>query len=217
MADRPPDSKTSLKKVKNTISRLFKHSPSNSVSPSPAVTNVPADKSSGISSTLDLTNTRNDSKSGVKLNNDPQASDAAPLSTTSHPQAVSDSTSTKAQVESSSAEAPNDGSSTQAKQAQSNAKSAADTVQNPSPDENRLADAPDIQWEELWTRARHKLATEEPHLVEEYLHNLAKRPEFQSCGQFDGFTINSESVMSIVESLDKERTDKQWRLKWKTN
>jgi hypothetical protein len=106
---------------------------------------------------------------------------------------------------------------TQAKQAQDNTQSATDAVQNPSPDENLLANAPDLRWEELWTRARDKLATDKHDLVEEYLFNLAKRPEFQSSGQSDGFTINSESVMSIVMHLDKERTDKQWCLKWKTD
>ena len=122
MPDRPPDPKLSQKKV-NRISRLFKRTPRNSVPSSPVIISATEGKSSRISSTLDLTNTRNDSNGGVTLNDGPQASNAAPPSTTSHPQAVSDSasaqpavsTSTKAQVDSSTTQAPND-TRTQAKQ-----------------------------------------------------------------------------------------------------
>ena len=133
-------------------------------------------KSGAISGVLDLTNIQNDYYDNVKSNDSLQTSDAARCSNPSQPQA---------QVNLSSTQAPNDtGGSTQSKQVQDGIQSTTDVVQNPSPDEDRLAKAPDLQWEELWTKAHDKLIVDKSKLtwIKEYEDNLANLQEFQSSG-----------------------------------
>jgi hypothetical protein len=188
---------------------------------------MPEAKSGAISGVLDLTNIQNDCYDSVKSDGGLQASDAARRSNPSQPQGLADSTpaqpadstSPQAEVNPSSTQTPNDtGGSTQSKQVQDGIQSATNAVQNPSPDEDRLAKAPSLQWEELWTRARYELIADKSKLtwIKEYDNNLTNLQEFQSSGQSEGFTIDSESVRSIVAHLDKKREDKQSRLKWKT-
>jgi hypothetical protein len=83
-------------------------------------------------------------------------------------------------------------------------------VQNLGPDGDL------VQWKELWTKAYDELIADKAKLawVNEYEVNLAK---LQSSGQPEGFTINPESVRSIVAQLDRKREDEQWCLKWKTD
>lgn len=117
-------------------------------------------------------------------------------------------------------QAPNDtGGRAQLKKVQDGIQSATDVVQNPSPDEDRLVKAQDLQWKELWTKAHDKLIADKSKLtwIKEYENNLANLQELQSSGQSERFTINSESVGSTIAHLDMKRKDKQWRLKWKTD
>jgi hypothetical protein len=203
------------------------HNAPNPASSSPSLASVPEGKFGAISGVLDLTNTQNDCYDSCKTNDVLQASDAARGSNLSQPQGRADSTpaqpagstAPQAQVNLSSTQASNGTSgSTQSKQVQDGIQSATDAVQSPSPDEDRVAKASDLQWEELWTRARYELIADKSKLtwIKEYEDNLANLQEFQSFGQSEGFTINSESVGSIVAHLDKKREDKQWCLKWKT-
>jgi hypothetical protein len=200
------------KPVKKSFRNWFKnlghrrrhlHDAPNSASSSSGIASVP----DAISGVPDLTNIQNDCQ--------PQGlADSTPAQ-------PADSTSPQALVNPSSTQASNDtGGSSQSKQVRDGIQSATGAVQNPSPDEDpdedRLAKAPDLQWEELWTRAHDKLITDEPDLINKYKSNLAKLQGSQSSGQSEGFTINLESVRSIVTHLDKEREDKQWCLKWKT-
>lgn len=106
-------------------------------------------------------------------------------------------------------QAPNDTSGiTHSRQAQDGIQSATDVAQHSGPSEDL------VQWKELWTKAYDKLTADEAELVKEYEVNLAK---LQSPGQPEGFTINLESVRSIVAQLDRKREDEQWCLKWTTN
>jgi hypothetical protein len=219
--------KPSLNWVKNLGHRLrHLHNAPNSASSSPGIASVPEGKSGAISGVLDLTNIQNDCYDSVKSYDGLQASDAARRSNPSQPQGLADSTparpadstSPQAQVNPSSTQAPNNtGGSTQSKQVQDSIQSATDAVQNLSPDEDRLVKAPDLQWEELWTKAHDELIADKSKLtwIKEYEDNLANLQEFQSPGQSEGFTINSESVGSIVAHLHKKREDTQWYLKWK--
>jgi len=226
MSNRKSDKKSPLNWFKDLGHRLrHLHNAPNSAPSSPGIASVPEGKSGTTSGVLDLTNIQNDCYDSVKSNDGLQASDAARRSNPSQPQGLADSTpaqpadstSPQAQVNPSSTQALNDtGGSTQSKQVKDGIQSATDAVQNPSPDEDRLAKAPDLQWEELWTQAHYKLIADNSKLITEYEDNLANLQKSQSSGQSEGFTINSGSVKSIVEHLDKKREDKQWCLKWKT-
>jgi hypothetical protein len=221
--------KSSLNWIKDVVHRRRHHrNAPTSASSSPDITNVPEGKSSATPGVLDLINIQNESYDSVKSNDGLQASNAARRSNPSQPQGLADSTpaepadstSPQPQVNPSSTQAPNDtGGSAQPKQDPDGIQSATDVVQNPRPDEDCLVKAPGLQWKELWTKAHDELRADESKLtwIKEYEENLANLQELQSSGQSEGFTINSESVGSIVAHLDMKRKDKQWRLKWKTD
>jgi hypothetical protein len=224
-AGKPSDPLTDALRFNNLL-RGHRHLPNapNSTPSSPSITTVPEGNISAASGVLGLTNIQNDGHESLKSNDGLQASDSARRSNPSQPQGLADSTtaqpenstSPQAQLSPSSTQAPNDtGGNIQSMKARDDIESVTDVDQNPSPDED--PETPDLQWDELWTRAHNKLRAYDPGLINEYKSNLAKLRGVQSSGQSEGFTIDRESVGSIVARLDKERGDKQWCLKWKTD